>query len=75
MSAPRTLTEVQAELDGLSEAFVAAAEHYVQTRTSDAFAAWCEARRRYTAMHREWWALVSPGVDYDATFGDAEVTQ
>jgi hypothetical protein len=75
VSAPRSLTEVHAELDGLSEAFVAAAEHYVQTRTSEAFAAWTEARRRYTTVHREWWALVSPGVDYDAAFSDAEVTQ
>ena len=75
MNAPRSLATVHAELDRLGAEFVDAAEDYVRTRSGEAFAAMNEARRRYTAVHREWWALVSPSVDYDAAFGEGEVTQ
>jgi len=68
----RPLAEVNAELDRLREEFLAAAERYVRERNVEAFDAWRKVQRRYQAVHREWWALTSPDVDYDSVFG-AEV--
>lgn len=57
----RPCAEIHAELDALSAEFVAA------------FEAWREVGRRYRAVHREWFELAHPGVEYDATFGGDEI--
>lgn len=68
----RPLAEVNAELDECSELFLAAGERYVRERSPEAFDAWRKVQRRYMAVHREWWALTTPDVDYEAVFGGPE---
>jgi hypothetical protein len=69
MSGDKTVGELNAELDRLSAEFLTAAERYVRERSVEAFGEWQAAMRRYMSVHRRWWALVSPEVDYEAAFG------
>jgi len=72
-----TLPELAALLETRAAAMHAAALRYLESANApiadaDAavFAA-LEASRRFVVVHRRWFALVQPGVDYDARYGPA----